>query len=165
MPIQPLSSYIPRFIVSLFITYFESINISSCWNGGVALMAVIIAMISPIWFNCIFLGTFIAWFLSLSRLNHTLLPLCTSSLLLLKQALLVKIFTIGYLSCVLGFWSHLAGLLDILSGFVKILKHSARLFLHVIVELNRIASLFFFAIMFWSFLVLASDRFLWWYPW
>ena len=60
-----------------------------------------------------------------------------------------------------GSWYLLAGSFDIFVGSVKILKHSARLFFAVIMGSNRIAPFSALALMFWSFLVLVSDRFPW----
>lgn len=76
--------------------------------------------------------------------------------------LLVKTSIVGCCMFVPRSWCHFAGLLDILVGSVKIQKHLAKLFLIVIVRLNRIALFSALALMFRSFLDLVSDRFLWW---
>jgi hypothetical protein len=99
-------------------------------------------------------------FLSSAGPNHIPLPLCAFNLPLLKHALLVKIVCVVCRWSVLGSWWWLAGSFDILFGSVKILKHSARFFLHVMVGSNRIASLVALAVMLRSFLVFVRDRFL-----
>ena len=102
-----------------------------------------------------------ALFLPSSGPNHILLPLHAFSLLLLKHAPSVKIDCCGCLLCVPRSWCHLAGSFDIFSGLVKILKHSARLFLHVIDGLKMMASFIILAILLHSFLILVRERFLW----
>ena len=100
-----------------------------------------------------------ALFLPSSGLNHILLPLCAFSFPLLKHAPSVKMVCCGCLLCVPGSWCHLA--FDIFSRLVKILKHSARLFLHVIDGSKIMASFIILAILLHSFPVLVRERFLW----
>ena len=161
MPIHPLSSHVPRCVVSPLMAYIESVDISRGWNGGVAFIAVMIATISPVWFECVSPGTFMALFRPSSGPNHIPLPLRAFSLPLLKHAPSVKMVCCGCQSCVPGSWCLLAGLFDILSGLVKILKHSARLFLHVIDGSKVMASFVIWAILLCSFLVLVRERFPW----
>ena len=126
---------------------------------GVASTAMMTATISPIWFDCRSPGTWIALFLSSAGPNHIPLLLCAFNLPLLKHAPSVKIVCVVCHWSILGSWWWLAGLFDILFGSVKFLKHSARFFLHVMVGLNRIASLVALPVMLCSFLIFVRDRF------
>jgi hypothetical protein len=88
------------------------------------LMAFIMAVSSPIWFDWASPGTLIAWFLSSSGPYQIPLPQHMFFFLLLKHAPSVKTCTRGCLSCILGSWWRLAGSFDSFVGSVKILKHS-----------------------------------------
>ncbi len=77
IPIQLQFSHVLRCVVRPFITYFESVNISSGWNGGVAFIASMTATSSPTWFDWDSPGTLITWFFLSSGLYHIPLPLCT----------------------------------------------------------------------------------------
>ena len=125
------------------------------------LITAMIATSSPTWFDWDGPGTFMALFCSSAGPNQIPLPLCAFSFPLLKHAPSVKIVTCGCLSWVLGSWCRLAGLCDIFSGFGNILKHSARLFLHVIVGLKIIALSVILVVMLCAFLVLVRERFPW----
>ncbi len=158
--IHPLSSHVPRCVVSPLMTYFELVSISSGWKVGVASTTVMTATNSPVWFDCSSPGTWSALFLLSASPYHIPLPLCVFSFPLLKHVPSVKIVCVECHWCILGSWWQLAGMFDILFRSVKILKHSARLFLQVIVGLNRIASLVALVVMLCSFLVLVRERFL-----
>ena len=51
--IQPAFSQVVRFVVSPFITYVESVIITSGMKWGVVCIAAIMAISSPIWLECL----------------------------------------------------------------------------------------------------------------
>ena len=116
--------------------YSESVTITSGVKCGMAWMAVIVATSSPIWLKCLFPGVCIALFLWSSWLNHIPASLWAFCLLLLKHTPSVYILTLLWRLFVACITCLCAGFFAILSGSVKIWKHSARFFLLVSVGLN-----------------------------
>ena len=116
------------------------------------------AHISPIWFDYAFSGTFRAVFLLSFWPNQMPLPLLASSLPLLKHA--PSVYTViggSPISC--GWvWCRVAGEFEILPGSVKILKHSARFVLLVIVGLKVMSWFVLHAVSLSVFLVAVSER-------
>jgi hypothetical protein len=139
-------------------TYFESVFIMIGWYFGAISAAAITAQISPTWFDCVFPGILSAAFLWLFSPNQIPLPHLASSFPLLKHAPSVYIVTLGRSLSWMRAWWWVAGTLEILSGSVNILKHSARFVLLVIDGLKVISSFVSLAISFLAFHVAVSER-------
>lgn len=116
--------------------YFKSDIIVRGWKGGTVSMVAIMAAISPIWFECWGPGIQIARIRSCSGPNHTpLLHQALSFPLLSQVPSVYRVISRWWRFVLLVLCRH-AGMGEILSRSVNILKHSARLFLHVIVKAN-----------------------------
>ncbi len=156
--VQPLSSQSPRWDVRPLMAYIKSIAIIIDWYLGIFSAAVIIAQISPIWFDCEVPGTLRAVFLWSFWPNQTLLLQIAFPFPLLKQAPLVYVVTSWIpLTCRCVRW-QVAGKLEIFYGSMNILKHSVRSVLLVMDGPKVMCLLFFLACLFLAFLDSISKR-------
>ena len=150
-PIHPWSSQDCRWVVSPSMAYLESDIISIGWDIGTDATAIMMATISPTWFDCAGPGTLNDLLRGLPCPAQTPLPQVALLFPLFRQAPSVyrEIFWQFGLRPT-GGWRR-AGRFDRRSGFMKTRNASARWLLQVIDGSKVIASLFCFA---WRFLIL-----------
>ena len=120
---------------------------------------------SPTWFNCSFPNTLMAWFLWSSEAIHMPLPHYAFNFPLLRQAPSVYALMVWCCRLVPGSIPRWAGCCRFASEFVKMWKHSVRLFMLVIKGLKIIFPFCCLALIFLCFLLGVRESPLWLLSW